>query len=104
MLGNGPFSATGLGTDSGATATMAADTYQRFVVTNISGHVDADSVLTIESPASTVLWESKIDVSVEGFSFDFNPCIPTVAVNTAILGKLASSSADCQVTISGYVL
>jgi hypothetical protein len=104
ILGNtGVFSATAVGTDSGATATQSADASQRYVVTNISGHGDADAVITIESPASTVVWESKIDVSVEGFSFDFSPTIPC-AINTAVLGKIAASSADCQVTISGYII
>tara|TARA_Y100001951_G_scaffold88955_2_gene80929 strand:- start:392 stop:703 length:312 start_codon:yes stop_codon:yes gene_type:complete len=103
-MANGYFSATAAGTDSGATATQAANATQAFVVKNISGHVDADAVITIESPASTILWESKIDVSVEGFSFDFNPCIPLTTRNTAILGKLSASSADCQVTISGEII
>ena len=103
MFGSGVWSATGAGTDSGATATAAAVGTNRFVVTNISGHVDADSVVTIESPASTVLWESKIDISVEGLSFNFNPVI-ACPLNSAAVGKLSASSADCQVTISGYVL
>ena len=95
------------GTDSGATATHAAEASsggsgsRMHFVTSISGHVDADSIITIESPASTVLWQSKIDVSVEGFSFSFNVNVGGVPA-TAILGKIASSSADCQVNINGY--
>ena len=100
---NGYFSATAAGTDSGATATRAANETQAYLVTNISGHVDADAIVTIESPAATVLWQSKIDISIEGFSFDFNPKITTTR-NTAILGKISASSADCQVTISGEVI
>jgi len=99
----GYFSATAAGTDAATSATQAADESQAFVVTNISGHVDEDQTLTIESPASTILWEAKIDVSVEGTSFNFNPVIPCKR-NTAVIGKLAGSNADCQVTISGCVV
>tara|TARA_Y100000401_G_C8317735_1_gene223499 strand:+ start:374 stop:727 length:354 start_codon:yes stop_codon:yes gene_type:complete len=107
------FSETAVGTDSGASATHAAEAVadtgssssvtvnRTHVVTSISGHTDADSIITIESPASTVVWQSKIDVSVEGTSFNF----PGIAVEgvpgAAILGKIASSSSDCQVNISG---
>ena len=99
----GYFSATAAGTDAATSATQAADETQSFVVTNISGHVDEDQTLTIESPAATILWEAKIAISVEGTSFNFNQTIPCKR-NTAVIGKLAGSSADCQVTISGYVL
>ena len=94
---NGYFSATAAGTDAGATATRSADATQAYVVCNISGHTDLDGVVTIESPAA------KIDVSVVGTSFDFNPKISTDR-NVAVLGKIAGSTADCQVTISGEVI
>tara|TARA_R110002051_G_scaffold324339_1_gene421168 strand:- start:1217 stop:1522 length:306 start_codon:yes stop_codon:yes gene_type:complete len=100
---NGYFSATAAGTDAGATATRSADATQAYVVCNISGHTDLDGVVTIESPAATILWETKIDVSVDGTSFDFNPKISTDR-NVAVLGKIAGSTADCQVTISGEVI
>jgi hypothetical protein len=96
------FSATAAGTNSGATATKAAVDGVTYVVTNISGHVDADSIVTIESPATTVLWESKVDVSLEGFSFNFSPTIPCPRGGAAV-GKLSASSADCQVTVSGDI-
>jgi len=103
-MANGYFSATAAGTDSGATATRAADSTQGYVVKNISGHCDTDCVITIESPASTILWQGAIDVSLEGIGFDFNPCIPLTTRNTAILGKISASTTDCQVTISGEVI
>jgi hypothetical protein len=104
---------TAAGTNSGASATAAADTVtdtgtktafsvdRTHIVESISGHGDADAVITIESPAATIIWESKLDVSAEGFSFNF-PGIEVVGVpGQAILGKIASSSADCQVNITG---
>ena len=104
-IGNpsGRFSATKAGTDSGATATQAADAAQTYVVTNISGHTDADSIITIESPLGAVIWQTKVDVSIEGTNFNFNTTQP-IAINTAAVGDIASSSADCQVTISGDII
>ena len=96
------WSATAAGTDSGATATQAAGgaNTQHFV-TSVSGHVDADSIITIKD-GTTVVWETKVDISVEGPSFSFNVfCIP-ITPNAAANGAIASSSADCQVNIDGY--
>ena len=99
--GQGYFSATAAGTDAATSATQAADESQAFVVTNISGHVDEDQTLTIESPASTILWEAKIDVSVEGTSFHFAGLNLSCSMGNKAEGALASSSSDCQITISG---
>jgi|TARA_R110001583_G_scaffold43085_5_gene136996 hypothetical protein len=105
MLVQGNFwSETAAGTDSGATATHAANNTNTYVVTSISGHVDADAIITIESPASSILWQSKIDVSVEGFSFNFSGLSVVGAGSGAILGKISASSADCQVNISGHTI
>jgi hypothetical protein len=104
MPGVGVFSATAAGTNSGATATHAAVTGQTYVVTNISGHGDADAVITIESPASTVLWEGKLDVSAEGFNFSSGPVTIPCGRSAAAVGKIAASTSDCQVTISGYII
>ena len=96
------WSATAAGTDSGATATQAAGgaNTQHFV-TSVSGHVDAESIITIKD-GTTVVWETKVDISVEGTSFSFNGfCIP-ITPNAAANGAIASSSADCQVNIDGY--
>lgn len=95
------FSATTAGTDSGATATASADGQKSYIVTCISGHIDADTILTIKE-GSSIVWESKIDVSVEGFSFHFPGLTLPMARNTAATGNIVTSTADCQVTISGY--
>ena len=97
-----PFNETAAGTGSGATATHALSAGKTFFVTSISGHVDADAIITIESPAATVVWESKIDVSVEGTSFNFPGLNVAGSPGAAILGKISASTADCQVNISGY--
>lgn len=95
------FHGTAAGTGSGATATIAADGQKSYVATCISGHTDADSIINITDGSST-LWESKIDVSAEGFSFHFPGLNITTLNNSVIVGNVVSSSSDCQVTISGY--
>jgi hypothetical protein len=96
------WSVTAAGTDSGATATQAAGgaNTQHFVTT-ISGHTDADSIITIKD-GTTIVWQTKVDVSVEGISFSFNGfCIP-ISPNATANGVIATSSSDCQVNIDGY--
>lgn len=100
MLGQSNWVKTAAGTNAGATATQAADENRGWVVQCVSGHVDADSVIQV-TDGTTVLWESKVDVSLEGFSFHFpNMNIP-VGRGNAALGIIASSTADCQITIMG---
>lgn len=99
---SGCFSVTAAGTDSGATATKAAVTRRAYFVTSISGHTDTDSVLQILD-GTTVAWEGKIDISVEGWQFGY--FFPTPIVCTAgnlAAGKVVTSTSDCQVTITGF--
>ncbi len=97
------WSETAAGTSSGASATHAASTNNAHVVNSISGHVDADSIITVKS-GTTVIWESKIDVSVEGFSFSFDGISALGVKGEAVSGNIASSSSDCQVNIGGYTI
>ena len=98
----GSWNETTAGTDSGATATHAADSDQYHVVTHVGGHVDADSILKVLD-GTTVVWESKIDISVEGFQINSPPGLHIVCTkgNKADF-VIASSSSDCQANIGGY--
>lgn len=96
------FSGTAVGTDSGATATVAAVSEKTYVVNCISGHVDADSLLKLTDTDDNVLWESKIDVSAEGFSFHFPGLMIPFPKGDEVNGIIASSSADCQVMVCGF--
>ena len=104
------FSETAAGTDSGATATHAAaagsngSPDRTHIVTALSGHVDADSIVQIlgGSAGTTVVFESKVDISVEGLKFHFGGLNVVGTPGAAVAGKIAGSSADCQVNISGY--
>ena len=95
------WSETAAGTSSGASATHAASTNNAHVVNSISGLVDADSIITVKS-GTTVIWESKIDVSIEGTSFHFAGLSLACRMGNKAEGAIASSSADCQITISGH--
>jgi len=101
MIGLSNWSVGAVGTDSGATATQASDSTRQWVVTGISGHTDADSLIQI-TDGTNVLFESKIDVSAEGFSFHFNGLIIPVGTGNAAVGKVVTSSSDSFVTIYGH--
>jgi hypothetical protein len=96
------WSATQAGTNSGATATQAADTVgsRAYVVTCVSGHLDADAIITVKD-GTTIIWEAKIDVSVEGFSFHFPNLSLPCSLGALTEAEISASTADCQVTISG---
>ena len=70
----------------------------------MSGWADADSVLQIlgGSNGTTIIFESKIDFSVEGHSFHFAGLNVVGSPGAAVSGKLVTSSSDGQVNISGY--
>ena len=95
------WSETAAGGGSGATATRAANAKRTHIVTSISGHVDEDEIIQILD-GSTVVGESKIDVSAEGFSFNFSGLTVVCSLGAAAKGYLSDSNADCQVNISGY--
>lgn len=103
------YSATAAGTTAGASATLtnphSAVTQNQgtFVATKISGHTDVVSIIQVlEEDGTTVLWESKYDpTSSPGFAADL-AVVSGIAGND-IIGKIVSSSADCQVNISAYL-
>jgi hypothetical protein len=102
-LGQQVWSETTAGAGSGAIATHAAITSRQHFVTSISGHTDTDSIITIKD-GSTIVWETKIDVSAEGFSFSFAiPCLPITPGANAV-GTIASSTSDAQVNLTGYTI
>ena len=100
MYGN-VWSETTAGTDSGAIATHAAASNVQHFVTGVSGHTDKDSLIT-NSDGTTVVWQSKIDISLQGFTFVFpDLTIPCTPGNLAKV-VLAESTADAQVNLQGY--
>jgi hypothetical protein len=94
------WSATQAGTNSGATATKAAQENRVYIVSTVSGHGDADSIITVKN-GTTIIWETKIDVSVEGTSFHFAGLNLPCSIGNKAEAAIASSSSDCQITVSG---
>jgi len=93
------------GTNAGATATHAAATAERHHILWATFYTDADSILQIKD-GTTVVWETKIDVSVEGFTRHITfpeGCLVGTRGN-AVSAVVASSTADCAVQLGGYSL
>jgi len=102
MIGE-PWDETAAGTGAGATATHAAVAGSTHVITSVSGHTDADATLQIKDDTA-VVWEGKIDISIEGTQlFPVPPKISATAGN-AVSAVISASTADCQVNVSGYTL
>ena len=97
------WSETTAGTDSGAAATKAAESGSQHFVTGISGHTDADSLITIKD-GSTVILESYLDIDVAGKDFHCAGLVLPVTPGAAASGNIAASGSDCQVTIWGITI
>ena len=96
-----PWNETAAGTNSGATATHAAETNVIHFIDHVSGHGDADCTVQLKD-GSTVIAEWKFDVSVEGWNFDIPNGLWQGTPGNAVSAVVSASSADCQVNITGY--
>lgn len=99
--GLGAWSAAAVGTISGATATHTINTSaKRCNVTGIQCSGDAAALVTIESPAGTILWRKRFAAAFnhsEGFGV---PLVGADANN--VLVKISASTANCEANIQGY--
>ena len=90
-----------VGTSGGATATKAAVEGHELVAAHISGSGDAAALVTIESPASTILWRKRFAAA-----FTFSETLPVgcyrSAANTAILAKISASTSNCEINLAGF--
>ena len=89
------------GGSSGATTTHAAETGKQFFVTSISGHTDADSVIEIKS-GSTCMWQTKVDVALEGWSFSFNVEAVPIVPGTLTTGSVSAGTS--RINITGFTV
>jgi|GEM_PF-1451627 len=97
------FNEVAAGTGSGATATKAAAAGVRHKIQRVHGHTDKDSLLQLKD-GSTVIWETAIDVDVDGkeIAFDLSNCPVIGTAGNAVSAVLASSTTDCYISIGGY--
>ena len=89
---------TGAGTSSGVTVTISGVTGQVHCVTGIEVSGDAAALVTIESPASTILFRKRFAAAF-AFSETF-PIGTIVAVAaTDVLVKISASTSNCEANI-----
>jgi len=76
------------------------------VCRHISGHSDVDTIIQITDEDDTLLFETKLVTGQNGngFSIAIPDGVSPSTSNKGIKGKVASSTADCQVTVSGYYI
>ena len=92
---------TGTGTNAGVTVTETASTdgNRKHVIYGIQCSGDAAALVTIESPASTVLWRKRFAAA---FAFSENFDLPIVgAAGQAILTKISASTSNCEANHQG---
>lgn len=96
-----PWSATGVGTNAGVTVSVASAAAVTHVVSHVSGSGDAAALVTIESPASTVIWRKRFSGAFT-FSETFPPGALSGSPASAIQVKISASTANCEANLLGY--
>jgi hypothetical protein len=95
------FQGTGVGTTAGVTVTQAAptDVTDKYVLYGIQCSGDAAALVTVESPASTVLYRKRFAAA-----FNMSESFPAGlygAEGAAILTKISASTANCEASQQG---
>jgi hypothetical protein len=91
---------TGVGTNSGVTVTHLANQLLTHVPIGIQVSGDAAAVVTIESPASTVLWRQRFSAAFDrAYSFPLGAL--QGAAGGALLVKISASTSNCEANMQG---
>ena len=99
--GRGEWSATGAGTNAGVTVTHTLTTGAvRSVVTGIDSSGDPAADVTVESPASTVVYRKRFAAAFN-MSEEFEGGIPG-ASGQNVLVKISASTSNCEANIQGF--
>ena len=98
----GAFNASGVGTNAGVTVTQAAasDALKKALVTAIQCSGDAACLVTVESPAATVIWRKRFAAAFTHSEVFDTPLLG--AIGQAILVKISASTANCEANMQGY--
>lgn len=101
QLGFGNWSATGVGTNAGVTVTHTIGTGATICeVVGIQASGDAAALVTIESPAGTVIYRKRFAAAFtlsEGFGTPKKG-----ALSQNVLVKISASTSNCEANIDGY--
>lgn len=98
------FSGTGAGTTAGVTVTESAPSNgnHRHVCTNIQASGDAAALVTVESPANTILYRKRF---AGAFTLSENFDVGLWgAAGAAILVKVSASTANSEANIQGVTV
>lgn len=99
----GQFTASGVGTNAGVTVTVTTTSGADTVVTGIQCSGDAAALVTIESPASTVLWRKRFAAAFT-MSESFPPGAVKAAAGQSVLVKISASTSNCEANMQGYTI
>lgn len=94
------WSATGAGTSSGVTVTKSYIATKTHKVTNIQCSGDAAALVTVESPASTILYRKRFAAAFN-MSEQFDTPL-TAAAGSDILVKISASTSNSEANMQGY--
>lgn len=98
------WSATGADTDGGGvTVTKTAETGKRHVAAAIQCSGDKACLVTIESPASTVLWRKRV-AGAFTMSETFEPGTVVGADGGALLVKLSDGTTNAEANLQGWTI
>lgn len=97
------FTATGVGTNAGVTVASTAATGKVQTVVGIQCSGDAAAIVTIESPASTVLWRKRFAAAFN-FSDRFDPGVLKGAPGDIVQVKISASTSNCEANLNGFTL
>lgn len=90
---------TNTGTNAGVSATQAAPGASlKLTCLGIQVSGDAAALVTIESPASTMLWRERFAAAFTK-EVTFDPGTIVGAVNAAMLVKISASTSNCEANI-----
>ena len=98
------FSGTATGTNAGVTLTQAAGgAGKRHNCWGIECSGDAAAVVTVESPASTILFQKRFSAAFT-MSESFPPGTIMGSDNGAMLVKISASTSACEANIQGVTI
>lgn len=97
-------SATAVGTNAATSATVAAITGQIQYATGIQCSGDTACIVTIESPAATILWRKRF-AGAFTMSEAFAPgTLQSGTVGAAMLVKISASTTACEANIQTHAI